>query len=97
MIDYNEEQKIAVDIENDMENKSKLNDIYGPKDTFIFIYLGVFTFLILFFVFQYFATIDDGINTNFKYIFCNSGSDNDNAGDTSDYSTTNSANFNKSL
>lgn len=85
-LDGKEEKQIAVDIENDIDTKNKLNDIYGPKDTFLFMFIGSMTFLVLFFILQYFATINDGINVNFKYVFCNSNSNNSNSGVTDDSS-----------
>lgn len=95
MVSKLEEQKLALDIEQDINNKSKLNNIYGPSEPFLFGFIGIMTFLIIFFVFQYFATMDEGIKTNFKYIFCNS-SNTDNAGSTSDVAASDNVNFNNS-
>ena len=88
------EKKLVLDIENDINTKSKLSDLYGPKDTFLFMFIGIMSFLILFLVFQYFATFNEGIGNNFKYIFCNKNSDEDNAGSTSDVGVSDSVNFN---
>jgi hypothetical protein len=89
MNDFDRE-KIKAEIEEDLKEGDKKDNLYGPSEPYLFIFLGVLTFLVLFFVFQYFATINDGIEENFNYIFCNNNTDNSGATNTD---VSNSANF----
>lgn len=83
-------EKLKTEIEGDFVKADKKDNIYGPSETYLFTFLGVLTFLVLFFVFQFFATVNGGIQENFKYIFCNTNTD-DTGADNTDVS--NSANF----
>ena len=96
MVTNDEENQIAIDVENDINNKNKLNNMYGPRDTFLCMFIGALTFLLMFFTFQYFATINDGIAVNFKYLFCNSDSNDDPSGTTDDAGVSDAVNFNDS-
>ena len=75
-MDPEQQKKLAIEIEQDMKNKTKLDDMYGPKETFLFMFIGILTFMVLFFTFQYFATFNEGIETNYQYLFCNSHTEN---------------------
>jgi len=64
-------ESIVREVERNLDTKKKLNNLYGESQPILFGSVGVLSFILLFLLFRFFATINEGVQNNYKFIFDN--------------------------